>query len=232
MARQVVALGCPEQKIRVLRIGVDLSAIPYAPRSWTPGTPLHVLMASSFRPKKGIPVALRALAALKETLRITIVGDSAGDAGSEREKKLIYRTAHETGLAEKIDWLGFRSHKELLPIAQGAHLFLHPSMQASSGDNEGGAPVILTEIAASGMPIVSTRHCDIPEVIIDGETGYLARENDAYHLTACLKKWIDEPGAWSKRLAAGRRHIEEHFDLVKQAGKLETIYKSLLTNGH
>ena len=58
-------------------------------------------------------------------------------------------------------------------------VFLAPSVTASNGDTEGGAPVAIIEMAASGMPIVSTRHCDIPSVVLDGVTGLLAAERDS-----------------------------------------------------
>ncbi len=50
------------------------------------------------------------------------------------------------------------------------HLFLSPSVTAPDGDSEGGAPVSIIEAAATGMPVVSTTHCDIPQAVDDGVT--------------------------------------------------------------
>jgi len=74
--------------------------------------------------------------------------------------------------------LGFQPHAILFEEAYKNHIFLSPSVTALDGDTEGGAPVTIIEMAATGMPIISTKHCDIPEVIKDGVTGFLANERD------------------------------------------------------
>ncbi len=70
--------------------------------------------------------------------------------------------------------MGYQPHSTLFAEAYRHHIFLSPSVTASTGDTEGGAPVSLIEMAATGMLIVSTTHCDIPEVIKHGVTGLLA----------------------------------------------------------
>jgi colanic acid/amylovoran biosynthesis glycosyltransferase len=61
MGREIAALGCPPEKIRVHHLGIDLSLIPFEPRTWSPGEPLRVLLSGSFREKKGFPDAIEAL---------------------------------------------------------------------------------------------------------------------------------------------------------------------------
>ena len=70
--------------------------------------------------------------------------------------------------------LGYVSRETLREEAYEHDVFLAPSVTASNGDTEGGAPVAIIEMSASGMPIVSTNHCDIPSVVLDGVTGLLA----------------------------------------------------------
>ena len=74
-------------------------------------------------------------------------------------------------LQSKIRMLGFQPYSVLLEEAYTHHIFLSPSVTASDGDTEGGAPVTLIEMLATGMPIVSTTHCDIPEIICKGPEG-------------------------------------------------------------
>ena len=66
MANLLAMLGCPEDKIRVVYLGIELDKTPFTPRIWAPGEPLRILIAASFREKKGIPYALQALAQLQE----------------------------------------------------------------------------------------------------------------------------------------------------------------------
>ncbi len=78
MAASLVDLGCPEDKVRVQRLGVDVAAIPYRARVPDGGGSLRVLMASAFTEKKGIPYGLEAVSQLAQagrSVQVTIIGD-------------------------------------------------------------------------------------------------------------------------------------------------------------
>jgi colanic acid/amylovoran biosynthesis glycosyltransferase len=77
------------------------------------------------------------------------------------------------------------------------------------------------------MPIVSTLHCDIPEVILDGESGYLVPERDTDALADRLDYLVTHSERWEEMGRAGRQHIEQEYDGKKQALKLEKIYTDL-----
>ncbi len=187
MACCLIELGCPRAKVRVHHLGVRVDEIPYRPRSWQPGTPLRVLIAASFREKKGIPYALAALGAIQRevSLQVTLIGDATADPRSQHEKARILHALKEHGLESCTRMLGFCSHERLMKEAYDHHVFLSPSVTASDGDTEGGAPFTILEMAASGMPIVSTRHCDIPNVLPTG--ALLAEERDASGLVDRLR---------------------------------------------
>lgn len=229
MARAIEALGCPAEKIRVHHLGVPVEEIAYAPRALRPGEPLRVLIAASFREKKGIPFALEAVAlARRETpVDITIVGDAGPEPAHQAEKARILETIARHGLGACVRMLGFQSHESLFAEAYRHHVFLSPSVTAADGDTEGGAPVAIVDMAATGMPIVSTRHCDIPEVVREGETGLLADERDAEQLAAHLVRLAADPASWRPMLDAGRRHIEREYDARRQGERLAAIYASL-----
>ena len=78
------------------------------------------------------------------------------------------------------------------------------------------------------MPIVSTFHCDIPEVVVDGKSGFLVQEKDTNGLAERIEHLINHPELWESMGTAGRKHVEEEFNIAKQAAKLESIYDSLL----
>ncbi len=229
MARCIEALGCPPEKLRVHRLGVPVGEIEFAPRSWSPGEPLRVLVAASFREKKGIPDGLEALGRLRHELdfRITLIGDAAPDPASLHEKRRILDAIERHGLGPRTTLLGYQPHARLFEEAYRHHVYLSPSRTAESGDTEGGAPVSLIEMAATGMAIVSTRHCDVPEVIVDGETGLLADERDVPGLVAALRRLAERPQAWRPMLEAGRRRVECLFDARRQAVSLAAVYREL-----
>jgi len=231
MAHCIARLGCPEQKVKIQHLGVDVDNIPYQPRQWQPGEPLQVLIAASFREKKGIPYAIEALGiiALKAPIFLTIIGDvQRGDIKSQQEKNHILKTIEKCGLKNRTRLLGYLDHQSMLCEAYRHHLFLQPSVTAQDGDTEGGAPVTIIEMLASGMPVVATTHCDIPEVVGPAFTRFLAPERDIKKLVECIQYLLGEPDNWPKLAREGRMHIEKEYNLQRQTEHLIERYKSIL----
>jgi len=229
MARCIVDLGCPEDKVRVHHLGVDLGKIPFAPRAWTPGQPLRVLLCGSFREKKGFPYALEALARIKDEvpLEITLIGDEHGDERTRAEKRRIMETIARGGLKERTRLLGYQPYETVMAEASRHHVFASPSVTAADGDTEGGAPVTLIEMSASGMVLLSTTHCDIPGVVIDGVTGLLAPERDIDALVGHLRWIVAHPERWRGLQVAGRKHMEAEFDARVQGERLSAVYREI-----
>lgn len=229
MRERVIELGCPAHKARVHHLGVDTRSIQYRPRTWQRDGPLRILIAASFREKKGVPDALRAIAMLHGLVdfSITIIGDAGEDEPSRLEKARILRTIADCGLGAKVRLLGYQPYRALMSEAYQHHIFIHPSKTAGDGDTEGGAPMSLSDMAASGAVIVATRHCDIPEVIRDGAAGLLAEEGDVAELGAHLQQLANAPSTWRVLTQRARRHVEREFDATVQAGRLARLYAEI-----
>jgi len=230
MAQQLVKLGCPQEKVRVHHLGIEIEKIPYKPRQWHNGEPLRVLIASSFREKKGIPYALEALAQVQHELRleISIIGDSNSEQRSQKEKQLMLGIIDRSGLGPKTRLLGFQPYSVLFDEAYKHHVFISPSVTASDGDTEGGAPVSIIDMMATGMPVVSTLHCDIPEVVQYGVENWLVKERDVTGLVNKIKWLIENSDEWNKMLSTGRKHVETEFSALQQGMKLENTYRNVL----
>jgi colanic acid/amylovoran biosynthesis glycosyltransferase len=230
MASMIKQLGCPESKIRVQRIGIDLNNINFVPRKFKKGDQLKFLIASSFREKKGIPDALEAIGQFKQNypnIKITLIGDASKEKSAKREKKRILSMIEKYDLVDKVTLMGYQPHSVLINEAFKHHIFLSPSATASDGDTEGGAPISIIEMMATGIPIVSTNHCDIPQIVIHGTTGLLANEHDIDGLVRNITWLVDNPKQWEAISMAGRDHIEENFDVRIQTKALKYIYESL-----
>ena len=232
MARCIADLGVDPQKIKVFRLGIDLSRIHFAPRKNNSNDTRRFLIAGSFREKKGIPYALEALGLFSKShpdIEITVIGDSGGSPREEHEKQKILDTIARHGLQAKTRLLGYQPHQVLIQEFYRHDVFISPSVTAADGDTEGGAPVTIIEAAASGMPVVSTTHCDIPFVLSAQNKPYLAPERDVAGLLAAIESLFRHEN-WNIILSANRQLVEEELDLKRQAGKLAHIYQSLLGN--
>lgn len=224
MRERLIALGCPAEKVFVQHLGVDPAAIPFRLRR-PDGGPTRVLMAASFREKKGLAFGLEAFARVAARrpgqLLLTIIGD-----GPLRDELRAIAEAH--GAMPAIRWLGYQPHEVFIAEALAAHVFMSPSVVASDGDTEGGAPVTIIEAQATGLPILATTHADIPSVTLPGRSAQLVPERDADALEARLEWLVDHPAAWAEMGRAGRALIEAEFDSVVLGKRLEGHYRAVM----
>ena len=227
MKKCLMKLGCPEKKITIQHIGIDLNRIKFVPRRLGKNGVIRILIAGSFREKKGISYAIEAFGRVRKkykNLWLTIIGDSAGTPREEEEKKKILASIKKYRLNNCVEMMGYQPSSIFLEELYNHHIFLSPSIHASDGDIEGGAPVSIIEASASGMPVLSTTHCDIPEVIINGEGGYLVPEKDINALSEKLDFLISHPDMWEEMGRKGRIHIKKNYNVTTQVQKLEGIY--------
>ena len=86
----------------------------------------------------------------------------------------------------------------------------------------------ILEAEATGLPVISSYHTDIPEVVVDGESALLAPEKDMETLAKHLEYLVEHPDVWGAMGRAGREHVEQEYDVMVQVGKLEKIYDELV----
>ena len=229
-ARQrLIDIGCPPERARTHPIGVDLSKIPFLRRSLAPGEPLRLLMAARFVEKKGLEYGLRAFSAIAAEhphVSMTVVGDAGRSSDEQKVKERLLEIARDSPDPERIRFVGFVAKEQFLEIARDHHVLVQPSVTASDGDSEGGFPVAMTELAASGMPIIATRHCDIPQLVVEGQSGWLANERDVDALVVALREVVREPHLIAERGQNARRRVEEHYDGRRTT--LDEIYRGVV----
>lgn len=205
---KLVALGCDAAKTEVHRSGVDPSRFDCKPRRRTAGEPVRLLTVGRLTEKKGIRYAIDAVARLERAghaVRYTVVGD--GELHDD-----LARRVREAGLGDTVRLEGSRPHHEVVARLEEAHIFLAPSVTASDGDQE-GIPNTLKEAMATGLPVASTRHSGIPELVEDGMSGVLVPEADSAALADALGRLIREPERWEAMGRAGRERVECEYDI-------------------
>lgn len=223
MKSRLERLGCPASRIRIQRIGIDPARYRFSPRSAPDGGPVRLLACGRLVPKKGHATTLAALAQARRdgaSLSLTILGDGP-------ERPALERRIRELGLDREVTLLGATPRSEFLLELERAHIYIQASLTAPDGDSEGGAPTTLLEAQACGLPVLSTRHADIPEVVVEGESALLSDEGDASGLAANLASLAADPGRWAAMGRAGRAHVERHHDARELAARLEGLYGTL-----
>src|ERR1700686_2994609 len=111
MRKRLMDLGCPCEKIRIHRIGVDLEVLPFKPS--TISSQLQVVMVGRFVEKKGLFDGLRACLAARlrgVDLKVTVIGDhGVNDRVGRQIKESLFKLAGEAGLSGRVAFTGFLS---------------------------------------------------------------------------------------------------------------------------
>jgi colanic acid/amylovoran biosynthesis glycosyltransferase len=218
MKQSLMELGCPENKIEINHLGVEVDKIAFKPRHFSGNRPFRFLIASSFIEKKGIDIALKALKSIEDycDFVVEIVGDGPlrGD---------IQSLIKDFQLEEKVVLHGYQPYGYFLNLAYSCDGYLQASKLSKDGDKE-GTPMAIIDAMATGLPAISTYHSDIPEIIDDGKTGYLAVEDSPESFAEVLKKYIGQSHEMETFSYNSRAKIEREFNISHQMKRLEQIY--------
>jgi sugar transferase (PEP-CTERM/EpsH1 system associated) len=142
--------------------------------------------------------------------------DVVGDGPSRRELEALRATL---GLADHVHFHGYR--EDVAPYLAAADLFVLSSISE-------GAPLALLEAMASSLPAVATDVGGIREVIVPGETGYLAPASSPEALGRAMLAVLADPGTLERLGRAARRRVEDRFNLRKVVAQYEHVYLQCL----
>lgn len=215
--------GCPAARTVVHHSGIDLSLFTFRERHREPAEATRCLFVGRLTEKKGLRFALEALAAVRKQGR-DVVLDVAGDG---EDQLALERLNRDLGLTQSVRFLGPLTPSEVRSAMDAAHVLVAPSVTASDGDQE-GIPNVLKEAMASGMPVLTTTHSGIPELVEDGVSGMLAAEGDAAALARAWSVLAEHPERWAAMGRAGRAAVESGFSAARLTDDLVDLYRSVI----
>ncbi|MFS0669045.1 glycosyltransferase [Peribacillus frigoritolerans] len=224
LAEGLRRLGIPAKNMHVLYGGIELDLFPYANRTLPTVGEIRVLSVGRLVDKKGFVTLIKAFKHIYSqypNARLHIIG--AGE-----DEKRIKSTIAEYNLKDVVILRGAMDSKQVSDELKKAHIFCLASQTANNGDIE-GIPNALKEAMASGVPVVSTRHAGIPELIEHQRTGYLAPEKNDMELAKGIQFFIENPDVWTDYTERARKVIEEKFDVNKQIIEQQRLYSLVNT---
>ena len=219
---RLVELGCDRKKIIVHHMGVDIQKFKLRGKKINQSQYIKILTVARLSEEKGLEYSIQAIARVVDkhpNVRYQIIGD-----GPLRER--LMTMISEMGLDENVKILGWADNKKVAEFMQEADIFLLSSIGSKEGKEE-GIPVALIEAQASRLPVISTIYGCISEIVEDGKSGFLVPPEDVNALTEKLNYLIEHPEIWSIMGRAGRKIVEEKFDIKKLSKKLVKIYNEL-----
>ena len=221
--KKLIRLGCKRSRILVHHSAIDCRKFAYTKRSKAYDEPIKILSVCRLVEKKGMEYAIKAVAQLLEkypNIQYTIVGD-----GPLRQKLSSIIT--ELGVADNIHLVGAIVHDQVVQMLDTSHIFVLPSVTASDG-NEEGIPNAIKEAMAMGLPVISTFHAGIPELVEDGVSGFLVPQRDYKALAKKIAYVIEHPEKWPEMGRAGRQKVEDEYNIEKLLDRLERIFRNMM----
>jgi colanic acid/amylovoran biosynthesis glycosyltransferase len=223
LRERVVSEGASAERTLVIRRGTDLRRFrPVERAPAAAGAPLRVLMVGRLVEKKGHADGLRAVRRLLDqglAVVLTIVGEG-------EEFHPLRRLRGELGLGDRCVILPPMDQSELRDELARADVFLHCSRVGFDGDAE-GLPNAVVEAAATGLPVVATRHGGLLEAVRDGETGFLVDEGDADAIAVALRRLAEDAGMRRAMGEAAAAFARAEFDLEYQVKIHLSLYREL-----
>ncbi len=216
--RHVEAGAVPSKKLRVIPNGIDADRFRPDParreevrRRLGLGAEFVWLAAGRLMWKKGYETMLRAFAGVGSGVLLI-----AGVGPQEAELRGL---ALELGAS--VRFLGFR--EDIADLLKASDGFLQSSVVE-------GLPVALLEAAASELPCVAADTGGVSEIVLHGETGYLAPPGDPAVLAAAMSQVMGMPSAQREKLGqAAREHVVARFGLPAVIAQWERLYAEMLS---
>jgi len=238
MGKMLAAKGCPMNKIRVIRLGVDVERI----RSINNGIngitnkdkKVRVLFTGLNREKKG---AVYAAKSFVKALSVNANNHSNKSNSIDLElhllgdgvyRKTVEKILTDAGVRNKAVFHGTVQYSRYLEILKGTDIVLAPSVHAADGDTEGGAPVVVIEALCAGIPVVGSNHCDIPNIVSNGSTGLLSAERDTEALARDISILSNDRHLRAVMGEHGKRYARKEHDIGKQVRKITGVYREVL----
>ncbi|MGE5457188.1 MAG: glycosyltransferase [Methanococcaceae archaeon] len=225
MATKLISAGADASRMSVIRYGISPEKFPFIKRDpvhikYKENRTINFLQLSNFNEKKGhkyTVLAFNELIKKQSNCTLTLAGD--GELRSE-----IEGLSASLGIRDKVFFPGNVKPEAVKTFMAEADVFLHHSLTASSGDQE-GIPNVIIEAMATGLPVISTFHAGIPELIKDGYNGFLVEEKD---IDSYTRKMIEIIKIENNFASLASNTVFQDFNLITQACKLKELYKSLM----
>ena len=221
----LVALGvAPRERFVVVRLGIELEQRVATAQDGR-GENRRVLGVGPDRFAVGWIGRMTGVKRTEDVLRaFRRLRDGGVDAclfmiGDGPDRAAVERRAHELGVMRDTFFLGYQ--EEVAPFYAAFDAMILPSI------NE-GTPVSAIEALAAGRPVVATRVGGVPDVVREGEDGYLVEAGDVDALADRLARLAADPELRERLGAAGRARVVPRYSVERLVDDIDLLYRSLL----
>lgn len=223
MQQQLIQLGASPERVYHNVYGIDLNKFTTTTNQYDSQ---RILMVGRFVEKKAPYLCLLAFQRVLGQFpraKLVLVGDG-------ELLDICQRIATALKMEDSVEFLGAIPHQAVRKEMQRASFFIQHSIVAPNGDSE-GTPNTILEAGAMGLPIVSTQHAGIKDVVVHGETGYLVEEGDMIGMADYMSKLLSDIRFIAEMGQQGRKRMIAHYGMERSIERLtEILQKASETN--
>jgi len=207
----IARVGIPAAKVETIHYGMDDLPEPWGenPPDDVPEGGRVLLAVSRLTRQKGIDVAVRALASLPDDTVLVVL------SSTQEERETLELLGRELGVARRLHLLG--RVPDVAAWLRRASVLVHPARWEGFG-------LGVLEAMLAGLPVVASNVSSLPELVVDGETGFLVRPDDPSALALGIARALED----GERLgAAGRERARSEFSVAAMADRTAALYERL-----
>lgn len=131
------------------------------------------------------------------------------------------------GIESNVDLPGIIRPEDFRQLMHTSRAFVQHSITSESGDME-GTPLAVLEASAAALPVISTKHAGIPDVVVEGESGFLVNEHDVDQMSKAMCELLSDKSKAISFGKNGRKRIKEHFTLAKHIGEIDQLIEKAI----
>lgn len=228
MAERLADVGVVPPRLDVHYIGVPVDDFAFHVRrpvsdKIAAGETIRFLQVSNFIEVKGHRYTVTAFARyVQQQPRSELVLAGEGPLRPEIEALCL-----ELGISDRVRFTGRVGKRDVIVLMNEADAFVQHSVSLDDGRKE-GLPTVLMEAMSTGLPVISTRHSGIPELIEDGVDGFLVDERD---IDTYVERMVGLAGCDPALATRAREKVERDFNMAIQNAKLMDIYRRTIGEG-
>lgn len=132
-------------------------------------------------------------------------------------------------LGDNVRFLGVIDKIQIKKLFEESLAFVQHSITAESGDTE-GTPVSVMEASLAGLPVISTKHAGIPDVILHQKTGLLVEEHDVLQMTQYMLSLLENFELAKQLGQSGKEYIHRNFSLSHHISTLQKYINISVNN--
>lgn len=217
--KEAIDFGINSEKVRIIPMGIDTDM--YNPTPQSPTDEFTILFVGRLSRNRNVEQTIKAVSRLSGDFELRIVGDEAKSSQSSASGYIeeLKQMIKKEGIEDQVTFTGAKYKEDLKEEYSSADVFVYTSLYENLGQT-------ILEAAAAGLPIVSTPVGIAPDIVSDGDTGYLVPIGDS---RATAQSLINMRNGNTREMGKQIRElVETQYDWDIISNEYIKLYKDVL----